>query len=217
MQVVLCQQFQVKLFNLLLKRNLDKPLEDDQHSETNCSAVFNYLLFPALGPHHNISIDWSSINSVLYEKNASLFDHSKCSSSGDNGQRVYTKSGLVCRCVLENSLVCTPHNGFMYSTLGTLDGVRGNTYFAPRDGEHITYKEYYQMRFVFYYVAIKLTSSLDGKKLFWINEYSCRHGISLKDEKESFLKGKQIFTVHNYLQRCRTPNKKGLSTPNFMY
>ncbi|XP_057788683.1 endoribonuclease Dicer homolog 2-like isoform X1 [Salvia miltiorrhiza] len=180
-EVALCQQFQIKLFNLLLKCNLDKLCEDDQHSRRDDSAIFNYLLIPALGSRHNLSIDWRCINSVLYYKNASLINHEKCSSSGVT--RVHTKNGLVCPCVLQNSLVCTPHNGALYCIRGTLDGVRGNTYFTPKDKECITYKQYYKER----------------------------HGISLQYERESLLNGKHIFTVHSCLQRCRTPNKKELS------
>lgn len=146
LQVALCQQFQVKLFNLLLKRNLDKLDEEDEHSRGDGSAVFNYLLIPALGSRHDLSIDWRCISSVLYQKNAAFADHSKCSSA------VHTKNGLVCRCMIENSLVCTPHNGFLYCVNGTLDGVRGDTYFTPKDKESVTYKAYYKEKYVFYFI-----------------------------------------------------------------
>ncbi|XP_047956209.1 endoribonuclease Dicer homolog 2 isoform X1 [Salvia hispanica] len=173
-EVALCQQFQVKLFNLLLKRNLDKLHEEDEHSRGDGSVAFNYLLIPALGSRHDLSIDWRCISSVLYQKNAAFADHSKCSSA------VHTKNGLVCHCMIENSLVCTPHNGFLYCVNGTLDGVRGDTYFSLKDKESITYKAYYMEK----------------------------HNVSLEYEQENLLRGKHIFTVHNNLQRCRTQNKK---------
>ncbi|KAH6801617.1 dicer-like 2 [Perilla frutescens var. frutescens] len=179
-EVVLCQQFQAKLFNILLKRNVDSLHEDCQHSRRKGSAVFDYLLVPVLGSHPNISIDWRCISSVRFPKNASLVDHTKCPSRGGCGQRIHTKSGLVCRFILENSLVSTPHNDVLYCIKGTLDSVDGNTNFAIRDGESMTYKEYYHQR----------------------------HGINLKYEGERLLNGGRIFTAHNYLQRCRIPNKK---------
>ncbi|KAI3470366.1 hypothetical protein Pfo_027029 [Paulownia fortunei] len=186
-QVALCQRFQITLFRVLLDHNLNKLHEDDQYSERNGSAVFNYLLLPSLRSHQNISIDWKCINSVLYPKNASWHKCTDCLSNRGYGHHMHTKNGLVCCHMLENSLVCTPHNDFLYCITGTLAGFDGNTYLVLRDGESVTYKKYYEQR----------------------------HGINLQYERETLLNGKRIFTVQNYLQSCRTPSTKEPSNRSY--
>ncbi|PIN21631.1 Ribonuclease [Handroanthus impetiginosus] len=93
---------------------------------------------------------------------------------------MHTKNGLVCLCMLENSLVRTPHNGMLYCIDGTLQGFDGNKFLKLGKGKMVTYKQYYQQR----------------------------HGIKLQFERQTFLKGKHIFTVHNYLDRSRIPSSK---------
>ncbi|KAG8390726.1 hypothetical protein BUALT_Bualt01G0113400 [Buddleja alternifolia] len=181
--VALCQRFQVTLFRVLLHHNSNELQEDlHQDAEEKSSAVFNYLLLPSVRSNENVLIDWECIFAVLYTNYASW--HTDCFSSRGLRHYVHTKNGLVCHCMLENSLVCTPHNGNLYCIAGTLDGFDGNTYLELKDGDCVTYKRYYELR----------------------------HGIKLQYEGQTFLKGKRIFTVHNYLQRCRTPSAKGPST-----
>lgn len=144
-QVGLCQLFQVTLFQSLLKHKLDKE-ENDEYSGRNGSTMFNYLFLPSVFSHDRISIDWKCISAVLYPKNCSLDEHRDCGSSRGY---VHTKDGLVCGCMLDNALVCTPHNGYMYCTNGTLEGINGDTYFSLRDGESTTYKDYYRRRLVY--------------------------------------------------------------------
>ncbi|KAL8507745.1 hypothetical protein ACS0TY_018332 [Phlomoides rotata] len=177
-QVALCQQFQVTVFQCL-KHKLDKLHTNDEHSGRNGSTMFNYLFLPSVCSHDNISIDWKCISAVLYPKNSSEDDHANCCSSRGYEHLVHTKGGLVCSCMLENALVCTPHNGYMYCTKGTLHGMNGNTYFSTRDGEYITYKNYYQQR----------------------------HEITLQFEGQTLLYGKHVFTAQNYLQ-SRIPKTK---------
>ncbi|KAL8517842.1 hypothetical protein ACS0TY_009230 [Phlomoides rotata] len=172
-EVAVCQQFQVALFGILLKHDLDKLHNDGL-------TLFNYLLLPFLSSNDEISVDWKCICAVLYPKRSSLDEHTdRCSSEGDS-YRVHTKNGLVCSCMLENALVRTPHNGLIYCTKGFLDGIDGNSCFNPKDGESITYKDYFKKS----------------------------HGICLQFERQNLLHGKHIFTVQNYLKRCRNPNKK---------
>ncbi|KAL8532956.1 hypothetical protein ACS0TY_009280 [Phlomoides rotata] len=173
-EVAICQQFQVALFGILLKHNLDKLHNDGL-------TMFNYLLLPFLSANDEISVDWKCIYAVLYPKRSSLNEHTdRCSSEGDR-YRVHTKNGLVCSCMLENALVCTPHNGHIYCTKGFLDGIDGNSCFNPKNGESITYKDHFKKS----------------------------HGICLQFERQNLLHGKHMFTVQNYLQRSRNPNKKG--------
>ncbi|KAL9165554.1 hypothetical protein ABFS82_06G177900 [Erythranthe guttata] len=180
-QVALCRRFQITLFRLLLDHKLDKLYEEDnQSSEKIDSSIFNYLLLPTIGSPHNTSIDWKCITSVTYPENSSKDEHNNCSRNGGNGPRMHTKNGSACRCMLDNSLVCTPHNGVVYCVNGSLDGFNGNTYLELKDGESITYKNYYKRT----------------------------HGIDLQFERQTLLNAKRIFTVHNFLQRCRISSAK---------
>ncbi|XP_011084676.1 endoribonuclease Dicer homolog 2 isoform X1 [Sesamum indicum] len=176
-QVALCQRFQLTVFRVLIDHNLNK-LHEELHEYSNRNgSVFNYLLLPSIGSYQ---IDWKCVTAVLYQENASWNLRTDCTNGGYGHYNVRTKNGLVCLCMLENSLVLTPHNNFLYCITGTLNGIDGNTYLELRDGESFTYKEYYKQR----------------------------HGINLQFERQSLLNGKRIFTVHNYLQRCRIPSAK---------
>ncbi|KAK4487897.1 hypothetical protein RD792_003635 [Penstemon davidsonii] len=123
-QVVLSRRFQITLFRALIDHNFNKLNEDlDELSKMRSgSLVFDYLLLPSLRINQNILIDWKCIRSILYTSNASLDEHKDCFLSRGYGHYVHTKNGLMCCCMLENSLVCTPHNGVLYCINGSLDG-----------------------------------------------------------------------------------------------
>ncbi|KAL3833910.1 hypothetical protein ACJIZ3_008646 [Penstemon smallii] len=185
-QAVLSRRFQITLFRALIDHKLNKLNENLERN--NGSLVFDYLLLPSLCINQNISIDWKCIRSVLYTSNVSLDEHKDCfPSRGYGDYHVHTKNGLMCCCMLENSLVCTTHNGVLYCINGTLDGFDGNTFLELNNGESITYKKYYKQR----------------------------HGINLKFEKQTLMYGKRIFTVHNYLQRCRSQRTKEPSNSSY--
>ncbi|KAL6504014.1 hypothetical protein OROGR_025937 [Orobanche gracilis] len=168
-QVDLCKKFQTTVFRILVDHNLNR-LHEDQFPERNCLAMFNYLLLPALRSHQeDVSIDWECIGSVQFPKNVSEHLRADCSSAQSYDRHVHTTNGLICPCMIENSLVCTPHNGVLYCITGTLDG---------------------------------------------LDDTTCRHGIDLQYEREALLKAKRVFTVHNYLQRCRNARKKGTEPSN---
>ena len=131
-QVLLCKRFQVTILRLLLDRSTDKLatvldklcLEDD--------LEIDYLLLPALAIEQRPTVDWSSISSV----NPFRFT---CKNHTLN---IWTKNGLVCSCILKNSLVCTPHNGKLYIATGIMD-LDGNSLLNMRDGGVTTYKKYF--------------------------------------------------------------------------
>ncbi|GER28274.1 dicer-like 2 protein [Striga asiatica] len=180
-QVLLCRKFQTTLFRVLIDHNFTKLKKCGQSPEVNGSSIgLNYLLLPVVKSDQGMSIDWSSINSVRFPENASQHFRTDCSSRQNYDSHMPTKDGLVCRCMIENSLVLTPHNGVLYCVMGTLEGIDGNSYLELRDGEAVTYKKYFKTR----------------------------HGINLQYELETLLKGKRVFSVHNYLQRSRTASKK---------
>ncbi|KAM7525882.1 hypothetical protein LguiA_015784 [Lonicera macranthoides] len=169
-QVVLCQRFQLCIFRVLLDHNLNK-LDDvlNAFSLRNGLSVFDYLLLPSTGsPQKSISIDWKCVCSFLWD------DPMNCSSPSCNGRLVKTKNCLTCLCMLENCLVSTPHNGRVYCTTGILYDLNGNSLLKLKDGEAITYKQYF-----------------------------LKKGIDLLFEGEPLINGRHIFPVQNHLLRCR--------------
>ncbi|KAJ6429335.1 hypothetical protein OIU84_020879 [Salix udensis] len=105
--------------------------------------------------------------------------HFNCSQNC-NAHAVQTKCGPVCACMLHNSLVCTPHNGNIYCITGVFEDLNGNSLLKMGGGGAITYKEY----------------------------FAKRHSIQLLLDREPLLKGKHIFPVHNFLNRCRKQKEK---------
>ncbi|XP_022864537.1 endoribonuclease Dicer homolog 2 isoform X3 [Olea europaea var. sylvestris] len=179
--VFLCQMFQTTVFKHLFHNNINELHEDHGKSYAWSDCVpFDYLLLPTQGSRQHLLIDWNCINSFLFQKNSLCDMHECCSSPKGHGHLVHTKNGLLCTCLLENSLVNTPHNGSMYCITGTLGGLYGNSFLRLKDGESVTYKEYYEKR----------------------------HGIKLHFENETLLNGRRIFTVQNFLQRCRNEKAK---------
>lgn len=138
------------MFRVLLDNNFNKLKETlGVFRPRNNIAVFDYLLLPSTGSQQSLIIDWGRVGSILFPSKNLCHDRAKCSPKCQNNI-VHTKNGLVCRCVVENSLVCTPHNGYVYCITRTLDGLDGNSMLELRNGETITYKKYYQKRFVIF-------------------------------------------------------------------
>lgn len=117
--------------------------------------AFDYLLLPLQGP----LIDWNCIKSVLIQNNSLRDMHIDGSSPKCHGHLVHTKNGLVCTCMLQNSLVYTPHNGFMYCITGTLGDLDGNSFLIQNDDEYVTYKEYNERKSVLFF-SFQLTTDV---------------------------------------------------------
>lgn len=99
------------------------------------SAVSDYLLLPSLGSTQNPQIHWECANSVLFPSQVLGDKHIDCCSTQGRKRNVNTKTGVVCSCMLENSLVCTPHNGNVYCITGFLDNLDCNSLLELRTGE----------------------------------------------------------------------------------
>ncbi|XP_019181103.1 PREDICTED: endoribonuclease Dicer homolog 2-like [Ipomoea nil] len=169
-----CQRFQVTVFRVLLDRNLNKLDEalGGFNRVDDGSAVIDYLLLPSIGPADDPLIDWKIISSALFSYQNPEDKHShSCSRHGC--RPMHTKNGLLFSCLLENSLVWTPHNGHIYCIVGILDNLDGSSSLKTGGKESITYKEYYKKK----------------------------HGVELCFETEPFLNGKHIPMVQNYLHR----------------
>ncbi|KAF1002409.1 endoribonuclease Dicer homolog 2-like isoform X2 [Apium graveolens] len=175
-QVLTCQKFQVKLFRVLYNSNYNKLKETlDIFHPLRDLTVYDYLLLPTTGSQLSPTIDWGCVSSVLFKRGIICHDHANCPFPKDQYNIMQTRNGLVCRCVLENSLVCTPHNGYIYCILGTLEGMNGCSMMNLKDGESVTYKDYYEKR----------------------------HGIELQFVREHLLKGRHIFPVQNHLHKYK--------------
>uniref|UniRef100_A0A803KMM7 Uncharacterized protein n=1 Tax=Chenopodium quinoa TaxID=63459 RepID=A0A803KMM7_CHEQI len=186
-QVTLCRQYQAAVFRVLRDRNFDKLVESLKglyEWEKNVDVPvshYDYILLPRQWLHRSSLIDLECISSASFLRDVVQGSFSNCNKCKCAHQDdVYTKNGFLHRSVLENCLVCTPHNGYIYSISGILDGMNGNSYLSLSDGTLKTYKSYYKMR----------------------------HGIDLKYENQALLCGRQVFRLKNYFLRCQQRREK---------
>ncbi|CAI0380188.1 unnamed protein product [Linum tenue] len=179
MLVNLCRMFQITVFNVLIRHSLDKlkgKIQALKHSDH-----LDYFVLPAAASAEKASIDWTCVRSVLFSYKQAWEDHKKhpLQCNGACGF-ITTKDGPACKCMLQNSLVYTPHNSKLYSTLGISNNLSGNSILNIRDGASLTYKDYYKLR----------------------------HGIELGFSQQSLVSARQIFPVHNCLLRCKQRRKE---------
>ncbi|XP_012466794.1 endoribonuclease Dicer homolog 2 isoform X1 [Gossypium raimondii] len=173
-QVILCRRFQIALFRVLMDHKAEKLTELSDLTSGNNSEI-DYLLLPSNYMGQNPVIDWLSISSILFSYEKVWKNHVNC-----NAGMIQTKSGLVCTCMIKNSLVSTPHNGRTYIIDGLLNNINANSLLTLSDGGVMTYKEYYEQR----------------------------HGIHLCFSRVSFLAGRHIFPVQKHIQRCKKQKEK---------
>lgn len=181
-QVLLCQRFQVTLFRVLLDHNLKKLDEVlKTFSSSNSNPVLNYLALPCTSSSKSPSIiDWETIRSVLFPGESNRRKHTNCCTLKGASYQMNTVRDIVCTCMLESSLVFTPHNCHLYSVVGTFRDLDGNSLLVSRNKEEITYKQFYKLRY----------------------------GIDLHFERQCLLKARRVFPVQNYLQTCRHRKEK---------
>ncbi|XP_039018173.1 endoribonuclease Dicer homolog 2-like isoform X1 [Hibiscus syriacus] len=173
-QVNLCRRFQISIFRVLMDRKVEK-LTEMLCDLTSGSSDIDYLLLPSNYVGRNPAIDWLSVSSVLFSYEKVWNYHKNC-----NAGMIQTKSGPLCTCMIQNSLVSTPHNGHAYIITGFLNDLNANSLLSLSDGSKMTYKQYYEQR----------------------------HGVNLHFTRVSFLSGRHIFPLQNHLTRCRRQKKK---------
>ncbi|XP_044470277.1 endoribonuclease Dicer homolog 2-like [Mangifera indica] len=176
-QVLNCRRFQITIFRVLLDHNVKKLAKILDGFQLGKSPEADYLLLPSTNSHQPL-IDWTSVASVLFPCNYGPKDHTNCPSEG-NAHFVETKSGRFCVCMIRNSLVYTPHNGYIYCITGILDHLNANSLLTMKDGAVITYKEYYKQK----------------------------HGVHLCFNEAILLNGRHLFTVKNYLNNNRNKER----------
>ncbi|KAK4744261.1 hypothetical protein SAY87_010573 [Trapa incisa] len=191
--VILCRKFQGILLSSLIHHDINKAVEFISRSNSQNLPGVDYLLLPLDNAYRNqkVIIDWAPVTSVLFPSanasynlrsgmNALNNTHIESCSSTGYSWLVRTKDGPMCPCLLQNSLVYTPHNGRIYCITGFFKDLNANSNMNMRNGSTKTYKAYYKER----------------------------HGINLCYEEQLFLRGRQIFLVHNYLSQRRLKKEK---------
>lgn len=137
------------MFRILVDHNLDKLKEVLNGLRLGGNVGIDYLLLPGTRKHQRPSIiDWKYVTSVLFPSEKYSKGHVDCSLPNGRSRVVYTKNGVVCTCMIQNSLVYTPHNGTLYCIIGLLDELNGNSLLKLRDGRTLTYKKYYEVQYV---------------------------------------------------------------------
>lgn len=127
-----------------MDHDLAKLREDLDGLDLRENLEIDYLLLPASRADQRPSvIDWRSVTSALFSCEEFEKDHINCSLP----KYLHTKDGLRCTCMLKNSLVYTPHNSHVYCITGILN-LNGNSPLRLRDGRNITYRNYFEERYV---------------------------------------------------------------------
>uniref|UniRef100_A0A0D9ZA05 Uncharacterized protein n=1 Tax=Oryza glumipatula TaxID=40148 RepID=A0A0D9ZA05_9ORYZ len=106
-------------------------------------------------------------------------DHLEVSNGIKYFHEMQTKDGPFCRCILKNSIVCTPHNNIFYVISGFLD-LDANSRLPQHDGTVVTYKDYFKTR----------------------------HGLTLTFENQPLLAGSKHVKVRNFLHNCYSKKEK---------
>ncbi|CAH9091576.1 unnamed protein product [Cuscuta epithymum] len=166
-----CRMFQLILLSSLLRKDMNKLVGAlDRFRNTVGFASFDYLLLPCFSSKP--VVDWSVVHSVTFPSENPKDKHiNGCSMHGCSP--MHTKSGLVYRCRLKNSLIHTPHNGSLYYITGILHHLNGDSTLKLKKRKAVSYKDYFKDR----------------------------HGIDLLYVEEALLHGMFMPTVQNYLKK----------------
>ncbi|KAF8089861.1 hypothetical protein N665_0495s0010 [Sinapis alba] len=178
-EVLLCRRFQITLFRVLLDQTVENLVAALDGLHLRDGVALDYLLVPSTHEQKASLIDWEVIGSVNLTSHKPWERHVDCSAK-DASCIVHTKDGLFCTCVLQNALVYTPHNGYVYCTRGVLSNLNANSILTKRKSGDETYMEYYEKR----------------------------HEIRLNFVDEPLLNGRHIFTLHNHLHMTRKKKEK---------
>eukprot|EP00257_Ricinus_communis_P014560 XP_015572262.1 endoribonuclease Dicer homolog 2 isoform X1 [Ricinus communis] len=177
--VIMCRKFLITVLKVLVDHSIDKLEDILKGLKLRNGPEIDYLLLPLVGSCQKPSIDWDAVTSVLFSYENVLEDHKNCPLK-EAACVIQTKDGVVCKCTLQNSVVYTPHNGKVYFIDGTLDHLNGHSLLELRNGYHKSYMEYYKDQ----------------------------HGIKLHFDQQLLLRGRHIFPLQNYLNRCRQQKEK---------
>ncbi|OQU91442.1 hypothetical protein SORBI_3001G180000 [Sorghum bicolor] len=137
-QVIVARRFQTRILSLLIS----KDLSEDGNSiksllEMQVSSGAVYLLLPVVSG----KIDWCSIKFSSSEMHEDTIMDSRHSHSCKDTGLLQTKGGPFCPCMLQNSIVSTPHNGMLYAVSGLLLDLNAN---SPMRESVLSYKTHFK-------------------------------------------------------------------------
>ncbi|XP_024024528.1 endoribonuclease Dicer homolog 2 isoform X2 [Morus notabilis] len=170
-QVTWSRMFQVTLLRLLVDHKFDNLREVHSQLYFSETIQIDYLLLPAITMNKRPLIDWKSVTSVLFSSEEFCKDHMSCPLPKGISRCIHTKNGIVCTCMLRNSLVYTPHSESVYCVTGILEKMNGKSRLDLTDGTCTTYRKYFKEK----------------------------HGINLQFCNEPLFRGRRLFRVKNYL------------------
>jgi len=144
-QVIVARRFQTTILSLIINNDHLEVRDSTKNLlEMQASPEVVYLLLPVVAG----KIDWCSMKfsaSPMLEFTNNDMRH--CHSCKDTNL-VQTKDGPLCRCLLKNSVVCTPHNGMLYAVSGFLE-LNANSLLHRSDGSAVSYKTHFKTRYEF--------------------------------------------------------------------
>ncbi|KAF9602740.1 hypothetical protein IFM89_030628 [Coptis chinensis] len=141
-RVSVATKFQVALLRSLINQKWNRSADAlDKHQQNDTVPRISYLLLPSTNADgKSPNIHWDCISSLF-----TLNCHRSHCPEKSCLNYVHTKDKEICRGMLMNSLVVTPHNGYVYCISGFLDGLDGNSVMKSK-GEAHRYKEYYKSK-----------------------------------------------------------------------
>lgn len=128
------------LFTMLLCRKVDKPNEVIGRVGEGNEFDIDCFVLPSVVRHGQHMIDWRPVDYMHLSED--VWKHPL----GCNAGIIQTIGGPTCTCMILNSFVYTPHNGFGYCITDIINDLNGNSLLKLRDGSTMTYEDYYKRR-----------------------------------------------------------------------
>lgn len=189
-EVVMARRFQSLVLNICIYHDYEKvKCALDHLCVDEQNLMIAYLLLPSVLINHNPSIDWEFVRSKIFSNGEMLdnlphrdVDEHCCSLM--KCRWIDMRDCRVRSCMIQNSVVFTPHNNYIYCIFGMFHELNGNsTLSLEGEDDSITYREFYHSRY----------------------------GIDLFYTKQPLLQGRHVFRAQNYLTE-RFCKEKGSST-----
>ncbi|KAF8722027.1 hypothetical protein HU200_022652 [Digitaria exilis] len=181
-QVIAARRFQTIILSLIISNNRLEVRDSIKNLlDMQVSPEVVYLLLPVVSG----KIDWCIIKfavSPMLEATNKDMRHCHCCKETC---LLETKDGPLCRCMLKNSIVCTPHNGMLYAVSGFLD-LNVNSLLHRSDGSVVSYKTHFKTR----------------------------HDLDLTCEDQPLLAASKLLKVRNFLHKCDYKKERESSTRN---
>lgn len=158
MQVLLARKFQTCVLNLLVHRDIGQLTDGINNLPKNQTCTdAAYLILPSNGGKINLRYVQSCILSTTLGDKSN--NYNSCTCQNGKTQLIQTVDGSYCHCVLENSVVYTPHNGCFYCVKGFLNDVNANSTLELKGGDTLTYKTYFKSRYRIFSLFSVLSST----------------------------------------------------------